>query len=325
VPPVIGGLNTTSISSTTGWQQTAQYLNAGDKFYVDYRGGSWSVDYKNFPYVGPGGYSADIDNTIAPGSNAKIDTSVPYGYLLGKVGNGKEILIGNKGGPFTADVNGFLSLRINDIDSALGYNDGAITVALRGPATKPTTANVNGGSNLVALNVPATGSGGFNYTQGTYLEGFEFTANSTISITQLGAYDSNYSHLTNGTETFSPVEVAVYNLTTHTQLGSVTVKVSDPVTGVFHYASLVTPISLNMKDNYAVVWVSGTNHYIASPTLTQMDVNSAITYVGFVGYGPGGLTQTSKMVEPDWFFSELNNGISALNYDIGPDFKFVVN
>jgi hypothetical protein len=80
-----------------------------------------------------------------------------------------------------------------------------------------------------------------------------------------------------------------------------------------------------MKDNYAVVWVSGTNHYIASPTLTKADVNSAITYVGFVGYGPGGLTQTSKMVEPDWFFSELNNGISALNYDIGPNFKFVVN
>ena len=325
VPPEIGGSGAISISSTIGWQLTGLYLNAGDKFYVDYRGGSWTVDYKNFPYVGPSGYSSDIDKTIAPGSNAKIDASVPYGYLLGKVGNGKEILIGNKGGPFTADVSGFLSLRINDIDSALGDNDGAITVALRGPATKPTTANVNGGSNLVALNVSATESGGFNYTQGTYLEGFEFTTNSAISITQLGAYDSNYSHLIDGAEIFSPVEVAVYNLTTHTQLGSVTVKASDPVTGVFHYASLITPIVLNMKDNYAVVWVSGTNHYIASPTLTQIDVNSAITYVGFVGYGPGGLTQTSKMVEPDWFFIELNNGLSALNYDIGPNFKFVVN
>jgi hypothetical protein len=207
----------------------------------------------------------------------------------------------------------------------LGDNDGAITVDVRGPATKQTTTNANSGSNPVALNVPASGSGGFNYTQGTYLEGFEFTANSAISITQLGDYDSNYSHLTNGAETFSPAEVALYNLTTHTQLGSVTVKASDPLTGVFHYASLVTPIVLNTKDNYAVVWVSGTNQYIAAPTLTQTDVNSAITYVGFVGYGPGGLTQTSKMVEPDWFFSELNNGISALNYDIGPNFMFVVN
>ena len=322
-PPVISAPGVTSISSTMGWQQTSLYLNAGDKFYVDYRGGSWTVDYKNFPYVGPGGYSADIDKTIAAGY--KFDSSVPYAYLLGKVGTGNVIPIGDKGGPFTADVSGFLSLRINDTDTTLGDNDGAITVALRGPATKPTTANVNNGSNPVALNVSATESGGFNYTQGSYLEGFEFTANSAISITQLGAYDSNYSHLTNGAETFAPVEVALYNITTHTQLGSITITVSDPVTGVFHYASLATPIVLNMQDNYAVVWVSGTNNYIASPTLTQTDVNSAITYVGFVGYGSGGLTQTRTMVEPDWFFSELNNGLSALNYDIGPNFIFVGN
>jgi hypothetical protein len=323
IPTDYGISNITSISARNGWQQTGLQLNTGDRFYIEYRGGSWTVDYKNFPDVGPSGYSKDIDKTIASGY--KLDSTVPYGYLLGKVGNGKEIPIGGRGASFTADASGFLSLRINDIDSTLGDNDGAITVALRGPAIEPTTTNVKGGSNLDALNVPAIGSSGFNYTQGTYLEGFEFRANSAISITQLGAYDSNYSHLPNGAETFSPVEVAVYNLTTHTLLGSVTVKASDPLTGVFHYASLVTPIPLNTKDHYAVVWVSGTNFYLASPTLTQMDVNSAITYVGFVGYGPGGLTQTSKMVEPDWFYRELDYGISALNYDIGPNFKFEMN
>ncbi|MFZ2035517.1 MAG: hypothetical protein WAU62_01190, partial [Dehalococcoidales bacterium] len=233
--------------------------------------------------------------------------------------------IGVNSGPFTADASGFLSLRINDSDSTLGDNDGAITVSLRGTATAAATTNGNNGNNPAALNVPATGSGGFNYTQGSYLEGFEFTANRAISITQLGAYDSNYSQLTNGAETFAPVDVAVYDITTNTQLGSVTVKGSDPLTGVFHYASLATPVSLNTRDSYAIVWVSGTDKYIASPTLIQTDVNSAITYVGFVGYGPGGLTQTSEMVEPDWFFSELNNGLSALNYDIGPNFMFVVN
>jgi hypothetical protein len=82
---------------------------------------------------------------------------------------------------------------------------------------------------------------------------------------------------------------------------------------------------LNTKDNYAVVWVSGSNHYLASPTLTQSAVNSALTYVGSVGYGPGGLTQTSKMVEPDWFYSEQKNGLTALNYDLGPNFMFAVN
>jgi FecR protein len=322
-PPIINAAGVTSISSQIGWQRTGLYLNVGDKFYVDYRGGSWTVDYKNFPHVGPGGYTTDVDKTIAPGY--KFDASLPYGYLLGEVGGGKDIRIGNNSGPFTADASGFLSLRINDSDATLGDNDGAITVQLQGGSTQTTTTNVNSGSNNIALNVPVTGSGGFNYTQGSYLEGFEFTANSAISITQLGAYDSNYSHLPNGAETFSPVEVAVYDLTTNTQLGSVTVKASDPVTGVCHYAPLARSILLNMTDNYAVVWASGTNYYLAAPTLTQTDVNSVITYVGFVGYGPGGLTQTSEMVEPDWFFSEANNGLSALNYDIGPNFMFVVN
>jgi hypothetical protein len=128
-PPAFGAPAVTSISATTGWQQTTLYLNAGDKFYVDYRGGSWTVDYKNFPYVGPGGYSADIDKTIAAGY--KFDSSVPYGYLLGKVGTGDVIFVGVKGGPFTADVSGFLSLRINDTDSTLRDNDGAITVGLQ--------------------------------------------------------------------------------------------------------------------------------------------------------------------------------------------------
>jgi hypothetical protein len=322
IRPDIRLSNINSISARTGWQQTGLQLNVGDKFFVEYRGGSWTIDYKNFADVGPSGYSTDIEKTI--GAGYKLDSSVPYGYLLGKVGNGKEIPIGHRGASFTAEASGFLFLRINDIDSALGDNDGAITVALRGLATKPTTTKVNSGSNSIALNVPATGSGGFNYTQGTYLEGFEFRANSAISVTQLGAYDSNYSHLPHGAETFSPVEVALYNLTTHTQLGSVTVRASDPLIGVFHYASLVTPISLNTKDNYAVVWVSGTNYYLVTPTLTLMDVNPAITYVGFVGYGAGGLTQTTKMVEPDWFYRELDHGINALNYDIGPNFKFAM-
>jgi hypothetical protein len=323
IPPEINAPNATSISSRTGWQQSRILLNAGDKFQVNYRGGSWTVDYKNFPYVGPAGYSPDVDKTIAQAY--KFDSSVPYGYLVGQVGNGKKILIGNKAGPFTADVSGILSLRINDGDSSLADNDGAITVVISVPAAKPTGANANGGSNPVALNVSVDGSGGFNYTQGSYLEGFEFKANRIITVTHLGAYDSNYSHLSNGAQTFSPVEVALYNLSNHTQLGMVTVKASDPPTGVFRYSSLTTPIVLNLTDTYAVVWVSATNHYIALPTLTLGDVNSAINYVGFVGYGPGGLTQTSKMVEPDWSFSELTNGLTALNYDIGPNFKFVTN
>jgi hypothetical protein len=156
LPAVIDFSNATSISSTTGWQQTGLFLNTGDKYYVDYRGGSWTVDYRNFPYVGPAGYSADIDKTIVPGHNAKFDTTVPYACLLGKVGNGKELPVGNSSGPFVADAGGFLSLRINDIDSALGDNDGAISVNPRGPAVKPWANSLR--QNPPYADVPAASS-----------------------------------------------------------------------------------------------------------------------------------------------------------------------
>jgi hypothetical protein len=128
LPPGVGSSNANTISSRMGWQQTGLFLNTGDKFYVEYRGGSWTVDYKNFPYIGLAGYAGEIDKTIAVGY--KFNASLPYGYLLGKVSDSKEIQIGNQTGPFTADASGYLSLRINDRDGSLGDNDGSITVAL---------------------------------------------------------------------------------------------------------------------------------------------------------------------------------------------------
>lgn len=177
----------------------------------------------------------------------------------------------------------------------------------------------------VALNVPASGSGGFNYTQGSYLKGFEFTANKPISITELGAYDSNLSQLPNGTETFVTVPVTLYDMTTNTLLGSVNVSASDPPTGVYRYAALSSPITLNMTDTYSVAWVSQSDYYIASPTLVASDVNPGIAYVAMDGNGPGGLTTTNTMVEPNWFYTESANGLHALNYDLGPNFIFTTS
>jgi hypothetical protein len=154
LPAVTEFSSATTITSTVGWQQTGLLLNTGDKYYVDYRGGSWTVDYKNFPYVGPGGYSADIDKTIAAG--LKFDNSVPYAYLLGKVGTGKEIAIGNSSGPFTADASGYLSLRINDMDASLVDNDGAITVNPRGPTAKAASDSLR--QNPPYMNVPDANS-----------------------------------------------------------------------------------------------------------------------------------------------------------------------
>lgn len=185
-----------------------------------------------------------------------------------------------------------------------------------------TTSSANNSNNGVAINVPASGSGGFNYTQGSYLEGFEFSVNRSILITELGAYDSNLSALSNGAEKFATVPVALYDISSHTKLASVNVSASDPAKGVYRYAALSSPITLSKTNIYAVVWVSLSNYYIASPTLVASDVDPAITYLAMAGHGPGGLTMTSAMVEPDWFYTVSVNGLHAINYDLGPNFIF---
>ena len=183
-----------------------------------------------------------------------------------------------------------------------------------------TTRPANNGD--VALNVPVNGSGGFNYTQGSYLEGFEFTVARSISVTQLGAYDSNLSMLPNGLEKFATVPVALYDMTTNKSLATVNVSASDPATGVYRYVALSSPVALNTHDSYAVAWVSLSNHYVASPKLVASDVNSAINYVAMVGNGGGGLTMTNVMLEPNWFYPMKTYGMAAVNYDLGPNFKF---
>ncbi len=220
-------------------------------------------------------------------------------------------------------------------------DSGVVTVALvfallaagcgGGQSAVPTTRSVStttsraSTTSNVALAVPVSSSGGFNYTQGSYLEGFEFTASRSISITKLGAYDSNLSTLSNGSETFATVPVALYDISSHTLLGSVNVSASDPPTGVYRYATLPSPITLNKADTYAVAWVSLSNYYVASPTLVASDVNPAINYLAMAGYGPGGLTMTSAMVEPNWFFTVSANGLHAINYDLGPNFMFTTS
>ena len=140
LPSGIGVSSGTSISAKIGWQQTALYLNSGDKYYVEYRGGSWTVDYRNFLYVSSAGYSDDVDKKVAAGY--KYDSSAPYASLLAKVGTGKEFPVGDQSGPFTADANGFLSLRINDLDPSLVDNDGAVSVSVRPAVIKNTNLTV---------------------------------------------------------------------------------------------------------------------------------------------------------------------------------------
>jgi hypothetical protein len=163
-----------------------------------------------------------------------------------------------------------------------------------------------------ALNYTALPAGAFSYSQGTYIESFRFTSTKPISITQLGYYDSNLA----GTgETFTATQVGIYDMTTNTLLGQATVSPSDPATTIFRYHALGTPIALNTTDTYCAVAVTGSDYYVSGYNYDG-EINSTLTWVSFGGYGSDNLTQTSVLVEPNYFWTTTGN--------IGPNFMFVV-
>jgi len=118
-----------SVDSKVGWQQTSLSLQQGDKFKIKYVSGTWTVDFRSFTYVGPEGYTPQEDSQIF--QFCKLDSSWVYGRLVGKVGNGAIFPI-DRGGSFTANAGGELSLRIHDVDACLVDNDGSIVVEING-------------------------------------------------------------------------------------------------------------------------------------------------------------------------------------------------
>ncbi|MFG2873159.1 hypothetical protein [Streptomyces sp. NPDC048338] len=105
-------------------------VGKGETFAVFYVSGSWTVDVRNFPMVGPGGYGADIDRKIF--QPCKFVAGQAFGELLGRIGESGTAFSVGAGGMLTAPDSGTLFLRINDADRCLGDNDGSITVALAG-------------------------------------------------------------------------------------------------------------------------------------------------------------------------------------------------
>jgi hypothetical protein len=176
-------------------------------------------------------------------------------------------------------------------------------------------AGSSGAPSGVAINVSSIGTA-FNYTQGSYLIGFKFRVNSAITVTNLGFWDSN---LTGTAETFVPVPVGLYDLTTNTLLGFAAVQASDPATGFFRYASLATPIAINTTDSYAVVGVSGTNNYAVGIgscsggfACSQATMNTAVTFLGGACLGAQCLTTTNTLAEPTDFETWANFGANFI-------------
>jgi len=178
------------------------------------------------------------------------------------------------------------------------------------------------------------GSGITNYIQApdSFLAGFTFKATSPISITKLGAYDSNLN--TNASnpssETFADELVGVYDLTTSTLLGSATVSASDTFTdGDFRYAPLATPIALNTTDNYAIAAITNGNYYNCCAQPSQATLNSitidynssnyVVTSPGNVNNGFSGWTISQGLPSASGLGLESFGGDFP---DLGPNFEF---
>jgi len=185
VPAQCSGVNCT-ISSRAGWQQMPWTLKQGDPFSVAYLSGTWTVDKRSLPFVGPEGYSADVDRRIGYADWCKVNGGMPYAALLGKIDDGPSFLVG-RGGNFTADRDGPLYLQINDGTHCQGDNEGSIVVQIPTPVCArlyidPPTRHIPlGGRDTTAVRV----------ANATSLYGVEFRLVFDPSVAQVVDADPN--------------------------------------------------------------------------------------------------------------------------------------
>lgn len=111
-----------SVFSRYGWHDTSVQLRPGQRYEVSWTGGSWTVDARSIPFVGPGGYKTPDDANIWQGCKT---TQYAYGRLLGQISNGPVFSVG-AGGTFTSEGAGELKFRIHDADNCLGDNEGSV-------------------------------------------------------------------------------------------------------------------------------------------------------------------------------------------------------
>jgi hypothetical protein len=126
-----------TVSATQGWQQTPITFTQGEAFTITYASGQWTVDSRNWPYVGNDGYDQATDHRIlAVGPACKFVGFEPFGTLLWtNYGHPDRAVMGGH----MAGSSGPLSFRINDVDGCLGDNAGSIRVDITKTTPPPTT------------------------------------------------------------------------------------------------------------------------------------------------------------------------------------------
>jgi hypothetical protein len=156
---------TFTVSSTRGWQQVPITLKAGERYTVSSVSGNWTVDYRNFPRVGPGGYSNSVDQTIYQGCKYNPDSN--YAVLLGRSGSSGTAFPIGQGGIFNASSTGPLYLRINDDDACLGDNAGSVTMYVSPVISTP--FGTYAGYTAEAAGAEAGAKGAFGLVEATWV------------------------------------------------------------------------------------------------------------------------------------------------------------
>ncbi len=111
-----------SLPANQGWSDTGIEVQVGQTLHIVYLPGLISDGRNAMPDAGGAGYICGRADCCEPLPTA------PRGALIGRIDE-QAFYIGN-GGELSMPANGFLQLRINDCDSGLYDNRGALTLMI---------------------------------------------------------------------------------------------------------------------------------------------------------------------------------------------------
>ena len=177
----------------------------------------------------------------------------------------------------------------------------AVTATLAGQAALADPA-------AVVLNGSVNRGGAFDYTQGSYAIGFEFTVDAATTLTQLGMYDSS---LAPGgyPQILQPAEVGLYDLSTKALLASTIVSNTSTPQGYFRYEPLKNAVALNTTDTYAVMAISAGNYYLVGSSVGGSGnaiVNSDVVYQSEIGSLNGALVALPDTFDPTQYQTTID-------------------
>lgn len=146
--------------------------------------------------------------------------------------------------------------------------------------------------------------GGSDITNGSFSLGWNFTLNSSISVTALGFYDDGKNGLVESHD------VGIYDAGCNL-VASTTVTNADALNGFFRYHNLASAVTLAPGQTYTIAAVTGTEKYLYNPAAVVLD--PAVNFGKFNAW-QGAFQQTATLKCPNFPASSQFYG------DFGPSF-----